>query len=66
MTSSGPAAYPRRQPGIPYVNEYLWKLWDGEPIAQDGYITLSDKPGLGVEVNWDVVNEYLAPANTFS
>ncbi len=46
--------------GTPYVNEYLWLLWNGEPVAEDGAITLSDKPGLGVEINWNAVTQYRA------
>ena len=54
------AEYFPPQPGTPYVNEYLWHLWDGEPVAQDGYLTLSEKPGLGVELNQEVVDAYRA------
>ncbi len=54
------AEYFPPQPGNPYVNEYLWHLWDGEPIAEKGYITLSDKPGLGVDLNEETVETYRA------
>lgn len=31
------------------------------PIVQNGYMTLPDKPGLGIELNPDVVRAHLAP-----
>ena len=31
------------------------------PLIQDGYITLSDRPGLGVDLNEDAAREYLRP-----
>lgn len=33
-------------------------VFQGEPRAEDGYITLPESPGLGIEVNWDVVDKY--------
>jgi L-alanine-DL-glutamate epimerase-like enolase superfamily enzyme len=30
----------------------------GEPVPKDGRVTLSDKPGFGVEPNWDVLQPY--------
>ena len=30
-----------------------------KPIVQDGYVTVPEKPGIGVELNEDVVKEYL-------
>jgi L-rhamnonate dehydratase len=42
--------------GVPDGNELFWTLFTGEPRAENGYITLSDAPGLGLEINWDVVN----------
>src|SRR5262245_54455526 len=42
--------------GIPDPNEMFWHVFEGEPRVQDGYITLPEKPGLGLELNWDVVN----------
>ena len=44
--------------------------WDdlavgGQPLVRDGYITLSDGPGLGIELNEDVAREHLAPGATF-
>jgi L-alanine-DL-glutamate epimerase-like enolase superfamily enzyme len=44
--------------GAPDPNELFWTLFTGEPQAVDGYITLSDAPGLGLEINWEVVNRH--------
>ena len=35
------------------------------PIWKDGYFTIQDKPGLGVELNPDVVKAHLAPGETW-
>jgi galactonate dehydratase len=51
------------------VLEWHWlgrKHWEElviteKPIIENGYITLSDKPGLGVEINPDGVQKYLKP-----
>ncbi|MEK7397565.1 MAG: mandelate racemase/muconate lactonizing enzyme family protein, partial [Candidatus Poribacteria bacterium] len=51
------------------VLEWHWlgrKHWNElviteKPIIENGYITLSDKPGLGVEINPDGVQKYLKP-----
>ena len=33
-------------------NELFWYIFKGEPVAQDGYIRLSDDlPGLGLEID---------------
>lgn len=29
-----------------------------EPLIQDGQITVPDEPGLGIDLNWDVVEQY--------
>ncbi|MBI1895891.1 MAG: mandelate racemase/muconate lactonizing enzyme family protein [Acidobacteria bacterium] len=39
-------------------------LWDG-PVIQDGYIQVPDKPGLGIELNPDVVRAHLATGETW-
>lgn len=39
-------------------------LHDG-PVVKDGYITLPDKPGLGIELNPDVVKAHLAKGETY-
>ena len=44
--------------GVPDGNELFWTLFNGEPRAENGYITLSDAPGLGLEINWEVVNRH--------
>jgi L-rhamnonate dehydratase len=42
----------------PDGNEIFWRVFDGEPLAQGGFITLPETPGLGLAINWDVVNEF--------
>ncbi|MHB1355689.1 MAG: enolase C-terminal domain-like protein [Anaerolineae bacterium] len=45
--------------GIPDGNELFWSLFEGEPRVKDGYITLPDAPGLGLEPDWQLVEKYL-------
>ena len=44
----------------------LWKNWvkEGE-IIQKGYVTVTDKPGLGVEMNEDVAKKAMVPGTTW-
>lgn len=42
--------------GFPDGNELFWSLFSGEPRAHDGHIVLPDTPGLGIEINWQVVD----------
>jgi len=35
-------------------NELFWKLFTGNPLAEDGFLTIHKRPGLGVEVDQDV------------
>lgn len=44
--------------GIPDGNEMFWWLFKNEPRVQDGHITLPETPGMGLEINWDRINEY--------
>jgi len=39
-------------------------LHDG-PVIRDGHITVPDKPGLGIELNPDVVKAHLAQGETY-
>jgi len=39
-------------------------LHDG-PVVKDGHITLPDKPGIGIELNPDVVKAHLAPGEKY-
>lgn len=39
-------------------------LHDG-PIWKDGYLTIQDKPGYGIEINPDVAQAHLAPGETW-
>lgn len=42
-------------------NEIFWKIFTGEPHAEDGYITPTGKPGLGIELNHDRITELTHP-----
>lgn len=44
--------------GIPDGNELFWAIFDGEPRVQDGYVVLSGKPGLGLELNPEFRQKY--------
>jgi len=43
---------------IPDGNELFWSLFKGEPRAQNGYITLPEIPGIGIEPDWNLVTRY--------
>jgi L-alanine-DL-glutamate epimerase-like enolase superfamily enzyme len=38
---------------------FFSELFHGEPMAENGFITLSEKPGFGVELNEEVVARYV-------
>ena len=42
---------------------FLSELFIGDAVAVDGYITLPDRPGMGVELNEAAVAEYLLPSD---
>ncbi len=44
--------------GAPDGNEMFWTVFSGEPRPEAGYITLPDKPGLGLDINWEVVDAH--------
>ncbi len=51
--------FPPPDDGIPPDgNEIFWRLFEGEPTPEDGYITLPEVPGLGLEINWHNVDKY--------
>jgi L-rhamnonate dehydratase len=43
-------------------NELFWKLYRGDPEAVNGEVELSDRPGLGIEVNEAFAAEHELPA----
>jgi len=44
----------------------LWKNWVKEAeIIQKGYVTVTDKPGLGVEMNEEVARKAQIPGTTW-
>ena len=44
--------------GAPDDDTLFWDLFVGEPKAEGGYITLSQKPGLGLELNEENVRQW--------
>jgi L-rhamnonate dehydratase len=51
--------FPSTSEGAPLDDDTLfWELFQGEPLAVDGHVTLSSKPGLGLELNMDRVREW--------
>lgn len=42
----------------PDGNEFFWWLFEGDPLHENGTITLPDTPGLGLSINWDIVNKF--------
>jgi L-alanine-DL-glutamate epimerase-like enolase superfamily enzyme len=47
---------------IPHWQDIIQR--DG-PLYRDGYYQLPNKPGLGVELNEEVVKKHLAPGSKF-
>ena len=47
---------------VPWWNDLIA---GGQPLIQNGYITLPDKPGLGLELNEDVARAHLSAGATF-
>jgi L-rhamnonate dehydratase len=39
-------------------NELFWKIFTGEPRAEDGHLAPNERPGLGIEVNAEAVATY--------
>lgn len=38
-------------------NELFWKVFRNEPRAVDGYLAAGEDPGLGIDINWDTVED---------
>jgi L-rhamnonate dehydratase len=36
-------------------NELFWKLFEGEPVAEDGFLQAPDRPGLGIALRREVL-----------
>ncbi len=50
--------FPSPAEGAPLDDDTLfWEIFDGEPLAQDGHVTLSEKPGLGLKIREDRLRE---------
>ncbi len=51
--------FPSPSEGAPLDDDTLfWELFEGEPLARDGYIALSGKPGLGLTLNAAALKEH--------
>ena len=48
-----------------YVDHWPDVVIHDGPIIEDGYHTIRDKPGLGIELNPDVVKKHLAPGEVW-
>lgn len=44
-------------PGM-YQNDVAFDIIKGTPAIEDGHLTLSDRPGLGIEIDLDIVEDY--------
>ena len=52
------AEYFPLQESITDGNAFYWHAIEGEPIAESGYIDVSDEPGFGLELNEEALAEY--------
>jgi L-alanine-DL-glutamate epimerase-like enolase superfamily enzyme len=53
--------FPSPAEGAPVDDDTLfWEIFDGEPLARDGQVSLSGKPGLGLELRTDRLREWAA------
>ncbi|MBA46510.1 MAG: dehydratase [Dehalococcoidia bacterium] len=47
-----------------FYSSHYFKVFDGFPRQKDGYVTLSDKPGLGLEINEKEIKKHPPFVNT--
>jgi L-alanine-DL-glutamate epimerase-like enolase superfamily enzyme len=51
--------FPSPAEGAPVDDDTLfWEVFDGEPLARNGHVKLSGKPGLGLELRADRLREW--------
>jgi L-alanine-DL-glutamate epimerase-like enolase superfamily enzyme len=43
---------------LPDMNEAFWWIFDGEPLVEDGHVTLNGRPGMGLELNQEIIASY--------
>jgi L-rhamnonate dehydratase len=43
---------------LPDINESFWWIFQGEPLAEAGHVRLSGVPGMGLELNQDVIERF--------
>jgi len=48
-----------------YIDWWLDLVVHEGPIRENGYLTIQDKPGYGIELNPDVARAHLAPGETW-
>ena len=59
MNSPMAEYFPSPAENAPVDDDTLfWELFLGEPMAEDGHVTLTDHPGLGIEINLERVREW--------
>ena len=46
-------------PFIDYDQPHPWLNQIDDPLDSDGNVTISDRPGLGQDINWDYINANL-------
>ena len=44
--------------GAPDDDTLFWELFVGEPRAEGGFVTLPEKPGLGLELNEEHIGQW--------
>src|SRR5439155_11158521 len=61
MNSPMAEYFPSPGEGAPLDDDTLfWEVFGGEPLAADGHVTLSDRPGLGLSLREERVLELAA------
>jgi L-alanine-DL-glutamate epimerase-like enolase superfamily enzyme len=59
-----PGAYFERgllHPFLDYEQGWPWLNRLEDPMDDEGYVHVSDLPGLGQDINWDYVREHAIP-----
>ena len=45
-------------PFLDYEASSPWLNTVDDPLDQEGYVRISDRPGLGQDINWDYIHEH--------
>jgi len=43
---------------LPDMNEAFWWIFNGEPVVDNGHVQLSGRPGMGLELNPEILARY--------